>query len=130
MTSMVMMVTDTNDSLLLRHLRASASDPVVARASDPRPDVDRSFRMSRAQELRVTITPDAPGDATDQTEVVVEHRDGSWFPSMSCGGSAPACPFTITPSEMAQFGFSRSYGPDTRDFTVSTRSVTRTGLCE
>ena len=131
---------NTDDSLVLRQLRASGDDPIVARVPNPGPDAYTSIyhgsSTRRDQRVRLTITPDMPGDAANDTVVIIEYWEyAAWQPGAACGGSAPACPFRIASGERYHFGATNSVGytsGDVNDQTVISivsSAIVREGLC-
>jgi len=87
----------TTDSLVFRHLRFSASDPVIASTLSAQPQAfdSSSSTLKWFQRLRATITPDIAGDAANDTAVVIEYfHSGSWQSAFACG-SGTACPFIL-----------------------------------
>ncbi len=121
------------NSLVLRHITNGGADPVLSRVTNPGPDARTSLLNEsgtrRVQQVRITITPDFPGDAANDTEVVIEYFEGTWRPGTSCGTAATPCPFTIQSGERYHFGSTFSTGTDTFFQPALSESVVRTGLC-
>lgn len=96
----------STDSLVFRHLRATASDPVLASTLSATPQAfdSTSSTLRWTQRLRATVTPDIPGDADNDTAVVVEYFDaGSWNAAFACG-STSACPFRLEAGSAVHVG--------------------------
>mgnify|MGYP000114015944 FL=1 len=127
-------MSDTDDSLVLRHITNGGPDPVIGRAANPGPDAFTSTlhggSTRREQQVRITITPDLPGDAANDTRVVVEYFElGAWRAGTSCGGAAPACTFAIATGERYHFGRTQSLGANVNINSTPVGNVSRMGLC-
>lgn len=121
------------DTLVLRNVMA---DMVLMRDASVTPRLDRNPLASSTtrvnQYLRMTITPDLPGDGSDDTEIVVEYSGNgtSWTFGVGCGGARAACPFTIATGERWHFGATMvdPAGPDTVS-TFSYLDLVRENVC-
>ncbi|MCB9631522.1 MAG: putative metal-binding motif-containing protein [Sandaracinus sp.] len=112
------------DSLALRQLRASTSDPVVSVYDGP---TQEAFRKSASsgyrphQHLRARIEPDDPASAANETAVRIEfgiYGSGSsfmgWMDALACGPASSPCPFRIASGESYFFALTAAAEPASR----------------
>lgn len=103
----------SNDQVLLRQLRRTSVDPIVASSGTRtiNPSLGGSTTQIK-QGLAITVVPDVPGTAANETEIRVDTLTpvSGITAVAACGGSAPACPFRLTPGVEYVFGASAATG--------------------